>query len=55
MAVGRVPPVARATRHARCGVLTDALGIEGWALVTGGSLGGMVSLEVALAPHGWSG
>lgn len=28
--------------------LADALGIERWALVTGGSLGGMVALEVAL-------
>jgi homoserine O-acetyltransferase len=29
--------------------LLDALGIEGLALVTGGSLGGMVALEIALA------
>jgi homoserine O-acetyltransferase len=28
--------------------LADALGIERWAVVTGGSLGGMISLEVAL-------
>ena len=28
--------------------LADALGIERWAVVTGGSLGGMIALEVAL-------
>jgi homoserine O-acetyltransferase len=28
--------------------LADALGIDRWAVVTGGSLGGMISLEVAL-------
>lgn len=33
--------------------LADALGIEGFALVTGGSLGGMVALEVALTRPGW--
>ncbi len=32
--------------------LADALGLERWALVTGGSLGGMVAMEVALERPG---
>ena len=44
-----VPAAVRARPGARPVALLDALGIERLALVAGGSLGGMVALEVALA------
>ncbi len=46
---GRAFPEVTARDEARAlWTLADALGIEGFALVAGGSLGGMVALEVAL-------
>ena len=46
---GRTFPAVSARDEARAlWVLADALGIERFALATGGSLGGMIALEVAL-------
>ncbi|MET0772396.1 MAG: homoserine O-acetyltransferase [Candidatus Limnocylindrales bacterium] len=44
----RFPQVSTRDQARALWLLADALGIERWAQVTGGSLGGMVSLEVAL-------
>jgi homoserine O-acetyltransferase len=42
------PPVGTRDQARALWLLADALGIDRWALVSGGSLGGMVALEVAL-------
>ena len=48
----RFPQVSTRDQARALWLLADALGIGRWALISGGSLGGMVSLEVALeAPH----
>lgn len=44
----RFPQVSTRDQAAALWLLADALGVERLALVTGGSLGGMVALEVAL-------
>lgn len=52
-AYGRAfPPVTTRDQARAQWALADALGIAGFALVTGGSLGGMVALEVALERPG---
>jgi homoserine O-acetyltransferase len=43
------PAISARDEAAALWTLADALGIERFALVTGGSLGGMIALEVALA------
>lgn len=45
---GEFPPVTPRDQARLVGLLVDELGVESPALVTGGSLGGMVSLEWAL-------
>jgi homoserine O-acetyltransferase len=44
----RFPQVSTRDQARALWLLADALGIERWSLVSGGSLGGMVSLEVAV-------
>ena len=45
---GAFPAVTARDEARALWALADALGIERWAVVTGGSLGGMIALEVAL-------
>lgn len=49
---GEFPPVTPRDQARLVGLLVDELGVESPALVTGGSLGGMVSLEWALEHPG---
>lgn len=51
-AKGEFPPVTPRDQARLAGALVDELGVESPALVTGGSLGGMVSLEWALEHPG---